>query len=237
MLKSFAIAVFAHVFGSPALAQEALPTPREPAPAGVVESASEALRAHLGAHAARVELEPAGEFSSDECLEPRSLEPRVARNQALAPRMLVTVRAQCGDGHVATLPVWFEVRALAQVAVAARDVPAGRTLEADDVRVAEFDVAARSDVLSDTELAVPLQTLVPLKSGAPIARAAVRATPDVVAQQPVLIRAVAGRATVEMMGLALQSGRVGDRVQVINLSSGDTLLARVTHARAVEIIR
>ena len=218
---------------------ESLPTPREVgSQADIVEAAAHALRAHLQDRAGRVELEPLGTFASGDCIEPGPLLPEVARNQALAPRMLATVHARCAGDEVATFPVWFKVRAYAPAAVATRDVPAGGTLAASDVRIAEVDVASVREALPASEArGRALQARVPLKAGSPIARAAVRPEPDVVAQQPVLIRAVSGRAKVQLMGLALQSGRVGDRVQVINLSSGDTLLARVTDARAVEIIR
>jgi flagella basal body P-ring formation protein FlgA len=61
--------------------------------------------------------------------------------------------------------------------------------------------------------------------------------PDVVAQQGVRITARSGAVVVEARGLALQNGRMGQRVQVINLASGDTLAARVTGARTVEIVQ
>jgi len=162
----------------------------------------------------------------------------VAQDAALASRMLVTVRVRCEDEREATVPVWFKVKAYAPVAVAARDLPRGGALTPDDLRVEQVDLARlRGDTVARETLPAGLRMVTPVRAGTPVLQAAVRTEPDVVAQQPVLIRATAGVVKIEMLGLALQNGRIGDRVQVLNLSSGDTLLARVTRSRAVEIVQ
>lgn len=217
-----------------ALAQEEPPAAEE-AMSGIVRFAHDELHRRLEGRADLVELTPAGREGSTRCAQPHFLSAEIAPAEGLAPRMLSAVRIRCGDGRVDTVPVWFDVKAYEPSLVATRDLPAGRVLTPGDVEMIEVDVTqvhgerwpARTEVAG-------LHTVVPVRAGAPITRGMLGAEPEVVAQAPVLIRARQGSVKVEAMGLALQDGRVGDRVQVLNLSSGDTIMARVTHSRAVE---
>lgn len=205
--------------------------------AAVVQYAEPALREHLQARYDDVVVEPAGRTAAPGCADARFVGREMAPSP-LSPRMLVNVTAECADGAQETLPVWFDVRASAEVAVAARDLPAGTAITAADVRVAKAEVQRVEPQLLPAQASpVGMRALVPVKAGAPLMRTTVRKDPDVVAQQPVLIRAASGSVKVEILGLALQNGRVGDRVQVLNLSSGDTLSARVIQTRAVEVLQ
>ena len=222
-----------------ARAQDGPPVPRDDVGGGavIVGAAAEALHAHLAGRATRVELEAAGTVSAP-CDWPQIEGAAVSQGTALAPRMLTTVRIRCPDDGVATVPVWFKVTADGPVVVATRDLPIGAPLTREDLRVEQRDVTRlHGPTVAREADPAGLKLATPVRAGAPLLQTAVRAQPDVVAQQPVVIRAAAGTVKIEIMGLALQSGRVGDRVQVLNLSSGDTLLARVTHVRAVEIVQ
>ena len=240
-MRSLSILVIAALAcGVAAHAQDELPpSPRADVGGGleIVDYAAEVLREHLASRTTSLELDPVGSATAP-CDWPQIEGAEVAQAAAPAPRMLTTVRVRCEDGTAATVPVWFKVKAQAPVVVAARDLPSGAALTAEDVRVEQLDVTrVRGGTVAPGTDPAGLLVATPVKAGAPLLQAAVRTETDVIAQQPVVIRTTAGAVKIEIMGLALQNGRIGDRVQVLNLSSGDTLLARVTHSRAVEIVQ
>lgn len=204
---------------------------------GIIAYAEAGLRLHLSEVATRAELEPAARIGSVACERPHLLGREVASSR-IASRMLATVRLRCADGRVETVPVWFKVRAYAPALVAASDLDAGARVTREVLREEQVDIASVSGELLpigwDPE---GMHITVPLRKGTPLTRAAVSREPEVLAQQPVLIRSAAGQVKIEVMGLALQDGHVGERVQVLNLSSGDTLSARVIRSRAVEVLQ
>lgn len=217
-----------------ALAQEEPPMANE-AMSGIMRFARDELYRHLEGHAVLVELTPAGRETNTRCVQAHFLSAEVAPAGGLAPRMLSAVRIRCEDGRMDTVPVWFDVKAYDLAVVAARDLPPGSVLKPGDVETVELDITqVRGEPWPAGKAVTGLHTVVPVRAGAPITRAMLGMEPEVVAQTPVLIRARHGTVKVEAVGLALQDGRVGDRVQVLNLSSGDTIMARVTHSGAVE---
>lgn len=202
---------------------------------GVVAYAEVALRDSLAARYRTFAVEAPARAAPVNCAGAHFVSRELA-SEAVAPRMLVLVRLRCPDGAHHTVPVWFGVRAYTNALVAARDLRAGALVSKSDVAVKAVDVATGPAGLPAGADLTGMHTVQPIRAGTVLTRSSLRAEPDVTAQQPVVIRAKQGPVRVEAVGLALQNGRIGDRVQVINLSSGDTVAARVISLRAVEVL-
>ena len=150
--------------------------------------------------------------------------------RASSPRDAVIWRGRVRYSAASSVPVWARVRVWISrpAAMAAQDLPAGKPIQADQVRMESVNGAPFGDsvpmALQDVAGMAPRRTV---HAGQAISRAVLAASSDVARGETVGIEAHAGAAFLKYEVRAEASGRVGDSIQVRNLESGKTFRARV----------
>jgi flagella basal body P-ring formation protein FlgA len=139
-----------------------------------------------------------------------------------------------------TDPIWqvrgrVEVSLLLSVWVAARDIAKGQSLSASDLVVKELDVSRiqRGFTPSNHSL-LGQKSNRHLRSGQLIGELDLQKSWAVKQGEGVLIRAGEGEFSASTRGEALENGRIGDGIQVKNLSSGKHIQAWVIDTGEVE---
>ena len=149
----------------------------------------------------------------------------------------VRVQVRQGEARLYDWQLTFQVRRYARTVVAARDLPAGTLLTADDLRLAECDVTrVRGGRYDTVEAALGLETSRSLAVGSVISETLVKA--PLLIRQGETVRRLArhGAVMVETTAEALTNGRSGALVRVKNLSTGKVLVARVQAQGVVEAL-
>jgi len=150
--------------------------------------------------------------------------------RASSPRDAVIWRGRVRYSTASSVPVWAQVRVWIsrQAAIAAQDLPAGKPIQADQIRMENVDGAPFGDsvpmALQDVAGMAPRRTV---HAGQAISRAVLAASSDVARGETVGIEAHAGAAFLKYEVRAEASGRVGDSIHVRNLESSKTFRARV----------
>ncbi|ROR34905.1 flagella basal body P-ring formation protein FlgA [Inmirania thermothiophila] len=206
-------------------------------PLDAVRRAAEAhARAAAGAAAEHIEVRAGA-------LDPRLRLPRCAGaletfdppGSRAVGRRVVGVR--CPGPRPWSLYVSVTVRGLVPVVVAARPVPRGRTLSAQDLRVERRDLAALpAGYLDALERAVGQETLRPLRPGEVVSPAALRPPRLVRRGERVVLEAGAGPVRVRSSGRALGDAPLGARVRVRNEGSGRVVEGVVVGPGRVQVI-
>ena len=134
-----------------------------------------------------------------------------------------------GDGH--QFPVWAKVRITARITrvVAAASIPAGKPIQANQVRLEVVE-----DFPFDETLAASLDEVLgylsksSLRPGTIIRRTQVQPAPDVARGDLVIVEVLAAGAHLKLEGRAESAGAKGSIILVRNLSSGRDFRAQVT---------
>ncbi|HZS49140.1 MAG TPA: flagellar basal body P-ring formation chaperone FlgA [Blastocatellia bacterium] len=153
-----------------------------------------------------------------------------------ADRLFVNVSLEV-DGHVAKyLSVEVNVEAVATVAVIAHNVERGDAVTVDDVRFERRQVGAdmRRYFTSGRDL-VGKQAAVSLQEGAVLQTSMLNDRMLIKRGDPVRIIAKAGALEIFATGEAKGGGRLGDRIDVINRSSGQIVVGEIIADKTVRV--
>lgn len=134
---------------------------------------------------------------------------------------------------------WFvpvEVRWMAVVAVARRDIPARTVLDPSMMTLRRVDIAGHDAGFSSLEAVDGLRLLRRLRRGAPLFLADTHRLPLIRRGQLVTIEARFGPVQVTTVGKALRSAARGDLLLVENLRSKRQVEGRVINARTVRVV-
>jgi flagella basal body P-ring formation protein FlgA len=147
----------------------------------------------------------------------------------------VTIQVLVAGLEEATVPLSFRLHRRAPVVVAARDLPAGAVLSADDVHVEERPAQPGRLALSDPAEAVGQQAALPIRAGAILSAAQLK--PAILIKRGARIRLVCkGPSFVATAaGEALQDGAAGQAIRVRNLSSLKELTGLVIDDQTTEV--
>lgn len=129
--------------------------------------------------------------------------------------------------------VVVRAKVTARVVVMARDVPAGRVIQDDDVELEARDVTVAPDAVSDPGAVTGWTSRRSLRTGQVVPQRALLTPVLVQRGQSVGIEASNGGITVNVPGEAMDTGRAGDTVRVRNVGSGKVIRARVIDAGKV----
>lgn len=162
--------------------------------------------------------------------------PRVTPDSGLSRRARVWLDIRRRGQPVASIPVWFEVRAYRMAAVVSRPLRPKEAMRAGDITVQEREVAGLGDVLTSDRLDPEMRARRYLRAGQVLRSTDLEPQPPVVATQPVTVRVLSGSIVIETTGIAEQEGRVGDTIRVRNPNSEASFLAQVTNASQVEVV-
>lgn len=206
-----------------------------PTAADVVGAAEASLRARLQAEGLEAELSAVG--------TPR-LPPPTDGEVALVPapvagrwpreRVAVPVEYRVDGERVARVVVWFSLRLPRHGWVLARDLPRHARPDAAALVLADYDAARLGhegeplapEALEGRRLAVAR------RAGAPLRAADLEPLPDVARDEPVLVRMVAGRVSLQVPGRALGEAHIGQRLQVL-VEHGEGPVEGVVTAKGV----
>lgn len=147
-----------------------------------------------------------------------------------------TIGIRCDDSKPWSLYVPVRIVSSVNILTAARPLPRGSILTADDISVSQRDVAALPyGYFTDLELLTGMQLKRAIRPGDVFSPALVTPPPVIERGQIVWIAAEAGGIQVTVKGEALADAATGERVRVRNLSSKRTIEAEVTGPAMVRV--
>jgi flagellar basal body P-ring formation protein FlgA len=181
----------------------------------------------------RVEV-TVGELDSRRQLAPCGrAEPFVPPNARLWGRATLGVR--CVEGAAWTVFVPLHVRIYGPVLVAARALPAGKVLDADDYRVAELELTREQPgMVASAEELRDRVTARPVAAGQPLRGDSFRVRPVLAPGDIVRVVHQGSGFTVSTEGKALGTATAGQVVRV-QTESGRVVSGVASHGRIVEI--
>lgn len=134
------------------------------------------------------------------------------------------------------VPIRVELESLADMVVAARQLPPGTVLAADDLAVRRQDVAAvQGRFVARTEDALGKKVRTTIRQGMPLRGDLLERVPVIKSGQLVTIVGESDSLRITVTGRARSSGGVGDVIMVQNLTSSKELPAKVLDASHVLI--
>ena len=148
----------------------------------------------------------------------------------------LTVGVSCEDEKPWSLYVPVTISIYKQVVVAARTLMRGTRITENDVRLARYDLAdLNRGYFEDTSVNLGMELKRRLSAGDPLTPAMVERPRIIERGQLVNIMAVAGGMVVRTSGKALESGAVGERIGVLNVSSEQKLEGVVTENGEIRV--
>ncbi len=138
------------------------------------------------------------------------------------------------DGKIMyKIPVTANVKKYMNVIVSKRDIPKGKILTSEDLKTAEIEFKRRSGYITEIENAVGKVAKRDIKKGTVIKNSLLRPDYKVKKRKNVRIIYRNKNINIELMGLALEDGAVGDVIKVKNISSGKVILCKVIKENTV----
>lgn len=148
---------------------------------------------------------------------------------------MLSARVSCRDPFW-TLYVPIRVHAWGQAVVAATNLAPGTRLTAADLSMARLDIMTTNGAyLTDPRQAEGMILRSNVRSGAPIVTALLDRPLAVHRGDTVVLTLYDSSITIRTSAIAMEDGRVGDRIQVENPDSKKTVRAAVAESGAVEI--
>ncbi len=149
----------------------------------------------------------------------------------------VSIAVRCDGAHPWSLYVPATISVHRSVVVAARPLARGKILTADDLSYKKMELKRASHrYFTDKQALIGRQLTRRVASGAPLRANQARLPVAVKRGMRVIIHSSLPGLRVSMRGKALEEGRVGDRIRVLNSRSGRKLDAVVLAAGKVQIM-
>jgi flagella basal body P-ring formation protein FlgA len=194
------------------------------------EAVAQAMRQALGQPDAHIEIQdlsrypvPHGEVSFNRSTLPAA----PSLENAAVPQLWRGFVRYGGDHRFA---IWVRARILVRAVriVAAEDLPAGRPIEARQVRAEEYDAPPSNQPVSPTvDKVVGKLPRQPIKASAAITALQIEEPKDIERGDLVEVEVRSGGARLALEGRALADGRKGDMIAVRNTANAKTFSARV----------
>lgn len=170
---------------------------------------------------------PAGEIT---------LKPRLSSAMGLKRRMKVWVDVLVDGTQYQTIPVWFAVQAYGPALVANSKMPAGSVISAADFYQKEVDLS-----LVDGTPVVSLDKLKTMRlkktvyKGDVVTRNNIEVLPNVLVGQKVAVTANVGNVSIRTTAIALEDGKIGDRIKVKTMDNSSEYQVNVIGSRLVTV--
>ncbi len=147
-----------------------------------------------------------------------------------------TVGVKCSDSKPWSLNVPVSISIYKQVLVAARQIQKGTIISENDIKLARYDLASLSHGHFEAlNQGVGMKLKRRMSSGTVLTPGMLK-KPQVISRgQSITILAQSGNMQVRMMGKALASGAIGERISVINTKSKKKLEGIVTGSGEVKV--
>jgi flagella basal body P-ring formation protein FlgA len=134
-----------------------------------------------------------------------------------------------------TAQVRGEVRVRARVVTASRDIPRGRTIEANDVELQDRELSGRFDPIFEIRKVVGKRMQSSLRSGAIIENQNIARPYLVRRRKPVTLILRKGKMLISAAGIAQEDGAKMDRICAQNTSSGQEVCGWVVAKDTIEV--
>ncbi len=150
--------------------------------------------------------------------------------------LMFGIFVRSSNGDVRELRASADVSVQVPVVVAARNLPTGTTLGADDLSVRRKDFSASGEaMIHDPAEAVGKRVRWQLSGGVPVRREYLEDPEALKRGDPVVIEAETGTVHITGKGVALQSARIGDTVLVRSQLSGREMAGRLAPGHVVRV--
>lgn len=131
------------------------------------------------------------------------------------------------------IPITVNVKKYMRVIAAKKDIPKGKILTLEDLKTAEIEFKRRAGYITEIENAVGKVAKRDIKKGSVIKSSLLKLDYKVKRRKNVKIIYRNGNINIEMLGLALENGAIGDVIRVKNISSGKVILCKVIKENTV----
>ncbi len=131
------------------------------------------------------------------------------------------------------IPVTVSIKKYMKVVSAKRDIPKGKIITLEDLKTTEIEFKRRSNYITEIENAVGKVAKRDILKGTVIKTSLLKPDYKVKRRKNVKIIYRNGNINIELMGLALENGAVGDIVKIKNISSGKVILCKVIKENTV----
>jgi flagella basal body P-ring formation protein FlgA len=157
-------------------------------------------------------------------------------NQQYLGNMALVVNFRVDERPVRKVPLSGKITVIGQVVKAAKRIRTGQLIcEGDVVLVEESNDRPYRDVLASLDEAIGKRAVRNIQPSQSIRSRMIEFPPLVRKGERVVVRAESELIRATTVGKALEDGRSGDQVKVINISSGKELLATVKGSALVEV--
>jgi flagella basal body P-ring formation protein FlgA len=151
-----------------------------------------------------------------------------------SPSLPVTVAIVQGGRVLQRVAVTARIVIERPVLIAARTLARGATIRVDDVRE-ELRADAPADALDGSAAVIGQRLVRGVAAGAPLREAFLEAIPVVTRGQSVTLRASRGSLAIEAAGRALEDGRTGETIRVMNIATRRVLAGQVASDGAIDM--
>jgi flagella basal body P-ring formation protein FlgA len=131
------------------------------------------------------------------------------------------------------IPITANIKKYMKVIEAKKDIPKGKILTTEDLKTAEIEFKRRSGYITEIENVVGKVAKRDIKKGTVIRNSLLKPNYKVRKRKKVKIVYRNRNINIELMGLALEDGAVGDIIKVKNISSGKVILCKVVKENTV----
>lgn len=148
-------------------------------------------------------------------------------------RMVVWTDIYIDKKHYQSVPIWFEVRVWSKVPVLTKDKPVHSVLHKDDFAYQERDISRINSLPVKPKVLMGKRLNQALNKGSIILNRHIEAIPAVVKGKDVKVHASSGSVALQITGIAMEDGDLGNWVKVKNPSSGEVFQAYVVKINEV----
>lgn len=134
-----------------------------------------------------------------------------------------------------TIQVRIQLQPKKPIVIAVCDIQAGSTIQPEAVQKAILDTSPPKDAFLEPAAVVGLETQRTIMQGEPIRADDVAAPVTIRIGDQVVIEAVSGTIAIKTLGIALQSGALGDLIRVENAESHKEIQARIKGKGVVQL--
>lgn len=192
------------------------------------------LKTRLG-HQTRVEYSVGAldnRLALTDCTKPLAIETK----DTAQPNTRINLQISCAQPTSWSIYLPVELALYRPVVVAVKPLTHGNTVEAADVRLAEFNISQiNGQYVGSLEEAVGKDVKRAISAGAPILQQQLVPPMMVRRGEAVMISAASSSIAVKVAGIALTDGRLGEQIRIKNQSSMRIVNARIVGPGQAEV--
>jgi len=165
------------------------------------------------------------------------LKPHILRHVESSGLVPVKIEVYVDEKRVKVVNVHFELSATAEVVVARNNIAAFKPIEKTQVKLTKKKIKGlANNILTNVDAVSGMRSKRLLRTGAILTKDMLEPIPTISRGDVISIFVEFGNVTVKAQGKALQDGRIGDNIKVVNVNSNKRLTGIVTEKKSVRII-